>query len=78
MADGLYGIANKDRLTISQLLAQNISGGVRWKKQEVIEKSYLGLMEDPDSSISEIFTLDNESNVITSINSKQLESTNFL
>ena len=78
MADGLYGIANKDRLVISQLLAQNISGGVRWKKQEVIEKSYLGLMEDPDSSIAEIFTLDAEGNVITSINSKQLKPTNFI
>lgn len=78
MTDGLYGIANKDRLVISQLLAQNISGGVRWKKQEIIEKSYLGLMEDPDSTISEIFTLDTDNNVITSINNKQLEQTDFL
>jgi hypothetical protein len=78
MANGLYSIANKDRLAISLLLAQNMSGDVRWKRQEVIEKSYLGLMEDPDSTIAEIFTLDVDSNVITTINSQQLAPTKFL
>lgn len=78
MADGLYSVSNKDRLAISLLLSQNVSGGVRWKRKEVIEKSYLGLIEDPDSTIAEIFTLDAESNLITTANSTLLEATNFL
>lgn len=78
MADGLRGLAHKERQVITRLLSENISGGLRWKKQDVIEKSYLGLVEDPGSSISEIFTLDTEQNVITSFNSTKLKPTKFL
>ena len=43
---GLYEVAHKNNLAITQLLAVQVSGGVRWKKIKAIKRAYRGQAAD--------------------------------
>ncbi|MEM7208083.1 MAG: HAMP domain-containing methyl-accepting chemotaxis protein [Pseudomonadota bacterium] len=69
---GLHALATKDRIAVSDLLAQNVSGGLRWKKHEIIEKSYSKLVSDTGTDVATLVTADVEGNTVTSFSHEQL------
>lgn len=62
---GSLELAKLNRVDIGELLAENVSGGVRWKKTEAIENAYSKLVGKADSTISDLLTLDVDGNVLT-------------
>ena len=72
LGQGVNGIADKNRSAISQLLSQNVSGGLRWKKAAVVEKVYTEFVNAENSEISSLLTLDTDANVVTSFEHGEL------
>ncbi|MDH3760081.1 MAG: methyl-accepting chemotaxis protein [Gammaproteobacteria bacterium] len=65
LKDGLQTLENRNREAMTALMAQNISGAVRWKKSDVIEKAYQQLVSSPDSNVTNIIATDNEAAVLS-------------
>ena len=65
LGDGLYSLADKNRATMVTLLAENVSGGIRWKKAAVVEKAYAKLVSDENAEVSNILTTDVNGEEIT-------------
>lgn len=63
--DGLHTLANKDRQAMTELLSQNVSGGIRWKKQAIIKKAYEKFVGSADTDVSNIITADLKGQIIT-------------
>ncbi len=72
LQDGLHTIEAKNRHAITKLMSQNISGAVRWKKADVIEKAYAKFVDRPDNSVSNIVVSDLEGNTITEFRHAEL------
>lgn len=70
--NGMHTLADSNRNSMVSLLAQNVSGGIRWKKADVIEKAYAGFVNASDTDVSNIVTTDNEGGVITDFQHKSL------
>ncbi len=69
---GLYEVAKLNRIDTTELLAENVKGGVRWKKSQAIEAAYTQLVAKPDSTVSDLVTWDAKGNVLTRYRAKQL------
>ena len=54
---GIHSLADQNRLAMTRLLAQNVSGGIRWKKAKVIETSYAEFVSSSDSDVATVVTL---------------------
>ena len=65
LKNGMHTLANANRVSMVSLLSQNVSGGIRWKKAAVIEKSYAGFVSTADTDVSNIVTTDIDGNTIT-------------
>lgn len=65
LKDGLHTLENRNREAMTALMAQNISGAVRWKKSDVIVKAYENLVSSPDSTVSNIIATDKDGAVIS-------------
>ena len=50
----LYAMAQADYLTITRLIGDQISGGVRWKKAEAVERGYAHLAKDDSSNLADL------------------------
>ena len=62
---GLQTLENRNREAMTSLMAQNVSGAVRWKKSDVIEKAYQKLVSAPDSTVTNILATDKDGNVLS-------------
>lgn len=74
---GLYQLADEERGVMVNLLAQNVSGGIRWKKAAVIEKAYAGFISEEGTDVSNIISTDMEGQIITKYTSNTLQTTNL-
>jgi len=63
--NGLVNLSTANNTTISELLAAQVAGGVRWKKAKSIERAYAQLLEDENTSLSGIATYDMTGKQIT-------------
>ncbi|SMF43280.1 methyl-accepting chemotaxis protein [Tistlia consotensis] len=59
-------------LTVTQLVAGNVSGGIRWNKPEAIEEVYRPLTDRPDSAIASLWTFNAAGEVVTHYDSDRL------
>ena len=59
-------------LAITQLLAKNVTGGIRWGKTEAIERSYTGFANAEDSAIAAIVSMTGDGQILTTYESPQL------
>lgn len=64
-------IANEERsfTAITEVLATNVAGGVRWNKPEVVAKAYARFTEDPMSPIASIRTWNKTGAEVTAFDS---------
>ncbi len=60
-------------LAITQLLAKNVAGGLRWGKAEAVERAYLAFAEAENSAIANIVTKNRDGDVLTTYDSSRLE-----
>ena len=51
---------------LTQLLAEQVAGGVRWGKVHAIERAYQALTDDPDSMLDSVLVLDAQNQVLSS------------
>ena len=63
---GLVNLSTANNTTISELLAAQVAGGVRWKKAASIERAYAQLLEDENTALSGVATFDMSGKPITS------------
>jgi len=61
-------------LAITQLLAKNVAGGIRWNKPEAIERAYADFADADGSVISNIVALNQNDEILTNFKSSSLES----
>ena len=59
-------------LAITQLLAKNVAGGIRWGKTEAIERAYTGFVNNDDSAIAAIISMTGDGQVLTAYESPKL------
>jgi len=59
-------------LAITQLLAKNVAGGIRWGKTEAIERAYTGFANAEDSAIAAIISMTGDGQVLTTYESLRL------
>ena len=62
---GLHALENENRGTTTALMSQTISGAVRWKKPEVIEKAYAEFVKTSGADIAAIRVTDPAGGVLT-------------
>ncbi len=62
----------KSFLAITQLLAKNVAGGLRWEKAEAVERAYLEFAKAEDSAIASIATANRDGEVFTTFESAAL------
>jgi methyl-accepting chemotaxis protein len=64
-------IANEERsfTAITEVLAANVAGGVRWNKPDIVAKAYSRFTEDPTSSIASIRTWNKTGAEVTAFDS---------
>jgi methyl-accepting chemotaxis protein len=70
--DELHTRAEANNLTITQLLAAQIPGAVRFGKSEVIEKAYADLVADEGNQIAAIASYNAKGDALTSYNAEAL------
>ena len=61
-------------VTVTKMLASQISGGVKWKKPDRVEASYADLVNDAESTIANIAVWHGTGELLTSYNSAQWQS----
>jgi methyl-accepting chemotaxis protein len=59
-------------LAITQLLARNVAGGIRWGKTEAIERAYTGFANAEDSAIAAIISTTADGQILTTYESPRL------
>ena len=69
---GMTQLANNNRYSMVSLLAQNVGGGIRWKKAAVIENAYSSFVSAEDSDVSNIISTDLDGNLITEFSHESL------
>lgn len=72
MNAGLKELARLDRIDIADLLADNMSGGVRWNKVQVVESAYAKLVSESNSTISDLLVWDREGKAMNRYRSEVL------
>jgi len=72
-SDRQRGMAARANLDMTALLASQIGGGIRFKRGETIEKAYARLIEDEESPVILIQTVDTNGAQITSYRSKRFK-----
>lgn len=73
----LHQLADNDRISMVNLLAQNVSGGIRWKKTAIIEKAYDSFVKDENTEVSNIVSLDLDGQIITEFTHDTLPTINL-
>jgi methyl-accepting chemotaxis protein len=68
----LLEAAAKGNRALTELLASQISGGVKWKKAEVVSLAYGKLSGDPSSNLAAVTVFDKDGGVLTGFQSKSL------
>ena len=68
----LNSLAVESNKTVAELLALQISGGVRWKKVAAIERMFAGFVDSEGSTIASFLVLDDSGNELVSYDSKML------
>jgi methyl-accepting chemotaxis protein len=63
--NSLQTIFRANNQTITELLATQVAGGLRWKKVVSIERAYARLIEDPNSALAGVVTYDKTNKVVT-------------
>ena len=63
--NGLNSLFQTNNQTISELLATQVSGGLRWKKKDAIERAYAHLADDPKSALAGVTTWDKSGAEVT-------------
>ena len=66
--------AAKAHRQITYLLSQQISGALKWKKAEVIEKSYSSLSTEPKSGLANVAVFDGEGTQLVTFASDTLQT----
>ncbi|MCK4866912.1 MAG: HAMP domain-containing protein [Alphaproteobacteria bacterium] len=61
-------------VTVTKMLAGEVSGGVKWKKNDRIQASYAELVGDVDSTIANIVVWDDAGALLTSYKSEKWQS----
>ncbi|MDH3195661.1 MAG: HAMP domain-containing protein, partial [Hyphomicrobiales bacterium] len=59
-------------LAITQLLAKNVAGGIRWGKTEAIERAYTGFANAEGSAIAAIISMTADGQILTNYESPRL------
>ena len=59
-------------LAITQLLAKNVAGGIRWEKTEPIEYAYSSFAKADDSAIAAIISMTEDGKILTAYQSPRL------
>jgi methyl-accepting chemotaxis protein len=70
----LRTMSQETGITVTKMLATEVSGGVRWRKTDRIEAAYADLVKDEGSSIANIMVWDSAGQPLTSYKSKTEES----
>jgi len=70
----LRKMSQETGVTVTKMLASEISGGVRWKKPDRIEASYAEIVNDASSTVASIMVWDGPGAVLSSYNSPKWES----
>ncbi|MFT5506098.1 MAG: methyl-accepting chemotaxis protein [Gammaproteobacteria bacterium] len=73
LKSGITSLESKNRNAIGTLLAQNISGGLKWKKAVVIEKVYAQYVDSTDTQVASLITLDTDGALVTSFTHETLK-----
>jgi len=66
--------AARANLDMTALLAAQIGGGIRFKREETVKRAYVRLVEDENSAVSWIRSVDKESIEVTSYRSKRFNN----
>ena len=74
MKNGLHTLENNSRHAIAELMSQNISGAVRWKKADVVAKAYSKFVSSPDNTVSNILVSDLEGKPISEFVHEQIQT----
>ena len=59
-----------DNAHITELMAIQVAGGLKWKKTKVIERAYTEFADDLNTNVAAILTLDSRANIVTRYVSK--------
>jgi len=74
MRSHLSEVFQTDAEKITHLLATEVSGGLRWKKVDAIERAYSDFANDDSANLAGLTTFDIEGNTVTSFQSKSFPS----
>ncbi|MEX0759320.1 MAG: methyl-accepting chemotaxis protein [Tistlia sp.] len=70
----LFQLGEEKFLTVTQLVAGNVAGGIRWNKPEAIEEVYRPLTGQPESAIASLWTFDAAGALVSRYDSDRLPS----
>ena len=70
--DWVYDQAVKGNVSITELLASQIAGGIKWKRVEVVAKAYQKLADDPESGLASVAAFGIDGNVVSRFQSESL------
>tara|TARA_R110002074_G_scaffold185528_4_gene350950 strand:- start:297 stop:2072 length:1776 start_codon:yes stop_codon:yes gene_type:complete len=73
----LESLAISNNLTITNLMAEQLSGALKWKKPDKIAEVYQELASHADSVLADVVTFDSEGNVVTEYQSDSLPTVNI-
>lgn len=74
----LEDLATNNNLTISELMAEQLSGALKWKKTDKIAEVYQEMASKDGSVLADILTFDNEGALVTEYHSETLPSASGL
>lgn len=72
--DGINTLAIANNLTITQLMAEQMSGGLKWKKTEKITEVYTEMAEKEGTTLASVLTLNTKGEEVTNYQSSTLEN----
>ncbi|MFC4273085.1 HAMP domain-containing protein [Sneathiella chungangensis] len=67
-------LATANNQTITALMAEQLSGALKWKKSDKIAEVYHEMASKPDSVLADIVTFDNDGNIVTEYHSETVPS----
>ncbi len=70
----VYEHAQSSTTVIANLMANQMAGGVKWGKAEVVAKVYDDLVKDPGNELSDVLVLNKDGEVVTSFAHDTLDS----
>jgi methyl-accepting chemotaxis protein len=70
--NSLFSFSEVKNTQLTQLLAHQVAGGVRWKKVQVVEDAYRSFAEDPESSMASVAVFDADGALMTKYDSESL------